>query len=300
MLVDTATPRRSGSPRALFAGVALVAIAAVGGWWLGGVSRAPEPIAAPSSVLVLGHVEVEVDPAWTSSKAAPGPDVEGARAYAPAAGLPARALVVAGSVRDPSLVPAALRPELPARLPAPRRTRLAGLAAWTYGPVRGEDRVLQVTVVPTTGGAVAVACSAPPQSWSVALGCASGVRRLVPMRGHPLAPAHDLAFRQRAPGALRELDADRVPLREALARTRRAAAAAELARAHRTAAAALAPLAVEGPSAATVAALRRAAWGYDSLAAATRRDERRRFARARAKIRRADAALASALERLRS
>jgi hypothetical protein len=300
MLVDTATPRRSGPSRAVLAGVAAVAVAAAGGWWLGGVSRAPAPVAEPASIVTVGGVGLELDPSWTPAKASPGPDVEGGRAFAPAAGLHARALLVTGPVVDPSLVPEALRPELPAALPAPRRTRLAGLAAWTYGPVRGEDRVLQVTVVPTTEGAFAVACSSPPQTWSVALGCASGVRRLAPVRGHALAPAADLAFRGAAPDVLRELDAERVAARTELARTRRPAAAAKLARDHRAAAAALAPLAVEGPTTGVVAALRRAAWGYDSLATAARREERRRFTHARAKIARADAALATALERLRS
>ena len=297
MLVDTVTPRRSGPSRALVLGIAAIAAAVAGGWWLGGVSQTPEPVASPTAVVTVGTVQAALAPEWSPAPAAPGPDAEGGRAFAPSAGLPARALLVSGPAVDASLVPGPLLSALGTDLPAPRRTNLAGLSAWTYGPVRGEERVFQVTVVPTTTGSLAVTCSSPPETWSVALGCASGVREVSAVDGRALAPAPDLAFRQNAPAVLASLDDARVAGRKALAgpAAGRAAAAVRLARAHRSAAAALAPFAVEGPTAGAVGALRAVGARYEAFAAAVRSGSRPRFVRVRGGLRRAEAALAAAL-----
>jgi hypothetical protein len=295
MLVDTATPRRPGPSRALLAGLVAVVAAVAAGWWLGGVSRTPETLDVPTSIVPVGQVRVEVAADWAPATAAPGPDAEGGQAFAPAAGLTARALLVAGPAADPSLVPPALRAELPDPLPPARRTKLAGVAAWTYGPVRSEERVLQVTVVPTTVGVLAVVCSSPPETWSVALGCASGVRKLAPVGGQTLAPSPELAFRQRASGVLRTLDRDRVAGREALAGPRRPAAARRLAEAHSAAAATLAGMAVKGVTGDSVVALRDASRAYQAFG---RAESRRGFIRTRAAVRRAEGALAGALAKL--
>lgn len=302
MLVDTHTPQRAGPSRAVLGGIFAVAAAAAGGWWLGGTARSPAPVAAPAPLVAIGGFDVALSPAWTPAEAGPGPDVPGGQAFAPAAGLPARALVTAGQASDPSLVPAALRPALGTPLPAPRRTRVAGRLAWTYGPVRDAKRVLSVTVLPTTAGVLAITCSAPPETWSVALGCAGGVQAVSPRTGGILEPAPDLAFRRAAPAVLRTLGARRAGARAALARSRRpagrAAAARRLARVHRNAAAALAPLAARGASADAVAALRRGAAGYDNLAVAARGRDPARQAAAGAAIARAERALTGALRRL--
>jgi hypothetical protein len=296
MLVDTATPRRPGPSRAVLAGVVAVVAAVSAGWLLGGVSRPHDAIDVPTSVVPVGQVRVEVAADWTPATPAPGPDAEGAQAFAPAAGLTARALLVSGPPADPSLIPAALRETLPDPLPPARKTKLAERAAWTYGPVRGEERVLQVTVVPTTVGVLAVVCSSPPETWSVALGCASGVRGLAPVGGRALEPSPELAFRQRAGRVLRSLDGERVAGREALAGGSRTRAARRLAAAHSEAAAALERTAVRGVTGETVVALRGAARAY---AAFGRAESRRGFIRTRGAVRRAEEALAAALERLR-
>ena len=123
--------------------------------------------------------------------------------------------------------------------------------------------MLEVTVAPTTGGMLAVACAAPPASWNAALGCEAGVRAITSAGSEALAPAADLAFRQAAGPVLRMLDGERVAGRRALAT--RLSAAAALADAHRAAAAELEPFVVPGPPADVVAALRDAARGYDAL-----------------------------------
>ena len=289
--IDIRAARRRPSG-ALVAGLAALAVAGAGGWWLGGLSHAPAPAAAPDTVAAVGDLRLALDPHWVP--AAPERHVAGARAYEPAPGLPARALLVSGPPADPSLVPAALRSTLPDRLPAPRETTLGALPAWTYGPVRTGRRLLEVTVAPTTGGVLAVACSAPPASWNVALGCAEGVRAVSSADADALAPAADLAYRQASGPALRTLDRERVAGRRAIAR--RPAAAAALADAHRTAAADLEPFVTAGPPADAVAALRDAARGYATLAAGPGRT---RFIAARRAVARADAALAAALRRLR-
>jgi len=293
--------RRAGSLLAVLVCAAGVVAAMASGWLLTGALREPAVTARESSVASIGGVRLELSPVWTPGHAAPGSP--GVTIFAPAPGLAAQALIASGPAADASLVPAALRSVLPDRLPAPRRAGLAGLRAWRYGPVEHSGRRVEVTVAPTTTGSLAVACSAPPEVWRVALGCASGVRRITTASAPP-APARDLSFRRRAAPALRALEARRIPLRSALARARRSAgrraAARRLARTHRAVATALAPFAVPGASADAVAALRRAAVGYERLAGASRPRARARYLAARRVVARADAALARSLKRLRA
>jgi hypothetical protein len=284
-------------PAALVAGGCALALAAAGGWLLGGNSRAPAPTVAPNSVTKLGDAQLELEAGW-----APAASVDGLTAFAPVPGLPARALFESGPAVDASLIPATLRADLPDRLPAPHKATLGGLAAWSYGPLRDRGRVIELTVVPTTGGVLAVACVATPSAWSGALGCADGVHAIA-TGDRALTPAPELAFRQAAGPALETIDEARVAGRARLEEARRTAAAS-LARAHRDAATALAPFAISGAPADAVAALRDAARGYDALGSipdrrfVTRR-QRVRYVAVRQEIARADAALAAALAQLR-
>ena len=250
-LPDVRVPDRLRPSPALVAGVAALAVAAIVGWWLGGVStragsRRGRRTRSPRSATC----ELEIEAGWAAAEAAPGPLVEGGQAFAPLPGLSARALLVTGPAVDATLVPAALRAELPETLPSPRRAMLGGLTAWHYGPLRTKNRILEVTVAPTTAGMLALTCSAPPASWSAALGCAEGVHAITSAKAKALDPTDDLAFRQAAGPALAALDRERVAGRRTLARAGkpapRAAAATALAGVHRDAAAALAPFAVEG------------------------------------------------------
>jgi hypothetical protein len=279
---------------AMVAGATALAVAAAGGWWLGGAAREDTPAPAGDTVVAIGALQLMLESTWVRAESVPGLPVGGAEVLAPAPGLAERALVVAGRAADSSLIPAALRAELPAALPEPRRATLAGLPAWTYGPLRDEGRMLEVTVAPTTAGVLALACSAPTASWSAWLDCGNGVHTVAAGDAKTLVPTAELAFGQAAAPVLLTLDAERVAARARLS-ARRPAAATALARAHRVAAAALAPFATAG----AVTAMRGAARGYDALAAAARRRDRTRFVAARAQVSASDAALDAALARLR-
>jgi hypothetical protein len=281
---------------ALVAGAAALVLAAAGGWWLGDTSREEVAAPAPDAVLAVGDLKLGLDPAWVTADSMPGLPVEGADTFAPAPGLVGRALLMSGPAADASLIPAALRAELPQALPAARRATMAGLPAWTYGPLHDEGRTVEVTIAPTTAGVLALACSAPAASWSASLDCANGVHAVA--GGKALAPTGDLGFRLSAGPVMRALDAERVSGRARLS-ARRPAAATALADAHRAAAAELDPFAVAGAPLAAVSALREAARGYDALATAARRRARTRFVVARARVAQSDAALAAALDRLR-
>jgi hypothetical protein len=282
---------------AMVAGAAALALAAAGGWWLGGATSEETPAASRDTVVAVGALELGLEPSWVSADSVPGLPVAGAEVRAAAPGLPERALLVTGAAADASLIPAALRAELPADLPKPRRAAVAGLPAWTYGPLADEGRMLEITVAPTTEGVLALACSAPATTWSAWLDCAGGVHTAG--GADALTPSADLAFRQAAGPVLGTLDGERVSGRARLS-ARRPAVASALARAHRDAAAALAPFASTGAPVAAVGALREAARGYDALAAAARSRDRRSFVAARARVSRSDAALAAALADLRS
>ncbi len=294
--VTTPRDRFALPSRALLSGVAALALTAVCGWWLGGAATAPDAAEAPQPIVVMSGMQLEIPATWTPARPAPGMDAPGMATFAPTAGLPVRARLIAGQPADASLIPAALRSQLPAELPAPRRARLAGLPAWTYGPINHGKRVLELTLAPTAAGVLAVECSASPATWSAAIGCEAGIRSIGGSGNKAVAPAPDLAFRQRASAVFRALDGRRVAGRAALARGHRFAASGSLARAHRDAAAALAPFAAPGVTADAVAALRRTAGSYDALARAARRA---RFIAARKGVARAEAGLAGALKRLR-
>ena len=294
--VATSDKRFTLPSRAVLAGIAALVIAAIAGWWLGGTAGAPDAVQAPEPVVVIGGMQLEIPGEWTPARPAPGMDAAGMATFAPAAGLPMRARLVTGPPADASLIPAALRTQLPAELPPPRRARLAGLPAWTYGPMNDGKRMFELTVVPTTAGVLAVECSASPATWNAALGCEAGISALGSAGDNALRPAPDLAFRQRAATVIRTLDGRRVAGRAALARGQRRAAAGRLARAHSAAATALAPFAVPGATTDTVAALRRVAAAYDALGSAAGRT---RFVAARTAVIRAEADLAATLKRLR-
>ena len=294
-LADLQALRPSG---AIVAGATALVLAAAGGWWLGGASREETAPPARDAVVAVGGLRVAVESTWVGAASVPGLAVDGAEILAPAPGLAERALLVTGLPSDASLIPSALRSELPADLPRPRRAALAELPAWTYGPLHDGGRTLEVTVAPTTAGVLALACSAPTSSWSAWLDCGDGVQALTASDAKALEPTTDLGFRQAAGPVLERLDAARVDGRARLT-ARRPAAATALARPHREAAAALAPFATAGAAADTVTALRDAARGYDALATATRRRARARFVAARARVSASDAALSAALADLR-
>jgi hypothetical protein len=294
MLVDTTTPRPHGrSPVA--AGVAAVIVAGAAGWLAGGLGDevAAPPVPFPATA-TIGPASLAVPASW-EPVAAPS----GTRGFAAAPGLPARVLIAFSPRLDRSLVPPALAASIGTDLQRPRAAELGGLPAWRYGPVEVGRTMAQVTVAPTTAGTLAVACTAPAATWNVARDCDAGIETVRLTGARALRPAPDLAFRRALPPVLADLDSRRVSGRAALRRraTRRAAAR-ELALAHDAAAAKLSELAVPGPPATLVKALRRDARTYRTFGRATRGRPSHAGARARARVAAAEAALGRALRRV--
>jgi hypothetical protein len=287
------------------AGAVLLAVAAfaAAGWWLGEATRsAPPAPPPPASEFRIGDVGVWVSGEWS---AVDGPrglwdlDAGTARAFAPTAGLSVRTVITVGPATDATMLPAPLRVRLGTPLPRPVRDRVAGARAWTYrAPDADSDRerLIEVTVVPTTVGVLSVGCFAGHASWNAARGCAGGIERLDLGGARVLAPTDGLAFRHRLPAVVERLDDRRIDLRRGLRRSRgpgrQAAAAVRLARVHDAAAATLAPFAPErGAPVALMSALRRTARAYRGLAIATRRGAPVRHRRARREVQSAETRL---------
>ena len=200
----------------------------------------------PAREVALGPVSLSAPGAWepVRRRVAGVPDLgAGAAAFAPVPGLGGRAVVALAPFDDATLVPAPLRALAGS---APARATLAGLPAWSYREQAVDGgRIAQLTVAPTTAGAVTAVCIAPAASWSGAAGCADELATASLRGARPLVPSATLAFRRRLVPVLERLGARRAELRGRLraARTHRGQArlAKRLARANGRAAAALAP-----------------------------------------------------------
>jgi hypothetical protein len=307
-LVPLASPRPPlrGAYLALALAALLLALAA--GWLVrSAVTDEPPPLPPPPRSVDLGPVRAAVAGAWAPERLAlagvPGLDERAGAAFAPAPGLPAHAVVTLAPIDDATLVPAALRSLLSRPLPAPRKAALLGVPAWRYGPqpLPG-DRIMEVTVAPTTAGALAVACVSESTSWVAASGCATGVKRLSIRDASWVAPSPDLALRAESEGVIASLDQRRIALRAKL----RAAAspraqrriAGRLAVRYALAAAALDPLAAGDTGHAIVAALRAGSASYRALATAAGNTWPARYRQARRGVARSDAELRRTLARL--
>lgn len=307
-LTTAGAPIRTSLRRGLLAAAAIaVIIAALVGWALraASTSQPPPPVAQPLSAKA-GPVAVTVDGAWATARSVPGVsglDPKATAAFTPASGLRAYAFVTLAPVGDTSLLPAPVRALMPDTLPKPRPTELLGMPAWHYTEQQiAGDRTIEVTVVPSTAGVLAVACIAPRESWVAALGCAGGVRQLSLRDGAWLEPGPDLAAQARLPATVAALDARRVPLRKQLqaANTRGAQArfARRLSRAYAAAAATLAPVTrAKSPADNVVNALRGTAAAQGKMSAAAAAGQPKRYRNAKRAVKRGDAALKRALAR---
>jgi hypothetical protein len=286
-----------------------VALAALAGQWVGGEgAERPQAARLAAPPVVLGPARVVVPSDWRplplNAAGVESARSELALAFDTAPGLPVRAVLVAGgdpSAVSRSLVPQTLRDAVAREPRSPRPGRLDGYRTWTYSgvPLRSGDGSMDITVLPTTAGVLAVSCAGPRYALPVSTGCASTVR--VSLAGaSAIPPREDLAFRLRLDDVLQPLDGVRVARRAMLRQADEPAAqrlaAGRLARAHGRAASALAPLSAEGPSAQLVAALRGSRRAYGALGAAA--DDRAAFMRAARSVEAADARLARSLAAL--
>ena len=160
-----------------------------------------------------------------------------------------------------TLLPLAFVRTLKAVSRRPEVVRLAaGQPAWRFSFRTPDGPLTVIYVAPTTSGVATVSCSSPREA-RVPRGCAELADAVTLPRSRPLDPESSGAFYSRVPAVVGDLEGARARSMRALAGATRppgqAAAAEALARAHRAAAAALAPLTVKGdglPSA-TAAAL---------------------------------------------
>jgi hypothetical protein len=309
-LVPLASPRIPLRAAYLIVALAAVLLALAAGWLVRSAvtPEPPPPPAAPHSIDV-GPVRAAVAGSWAPERFAlagiPGLDERMTAVFAPTPGLPAHAIVTLAPIDDTTLVPAAIRSLLSRPLTSPRKSELLGVAAWRYGaqPLPG-DRIMEVTVAPTSAGALAVACVAASPSWVAASGCAAGLERMSIEGATWLAPSQDLALQAKAEGVVERLDSRRVALRAKLraATTRRGQSriAGRLAREYARAAVSLAPSApAAGPGRRLVAALRDASASHRALAKAAANTWPARYRQARRGIARRDANLRRALAELR-
>jgi hypothetical protein len=228
----------------------------------------------------------------------PGLELDPAVAAGPRGAAPG---IVAGRLTglQGSIHPAAVAERIDARPPQPGRVALGEFEGLRWTGLEGRDGGrLTLFVVPTSAGTLAAACPEPaaPQ-------CGPAAASLTLEGAGPSSIAAATRFADRLDSILAGLSRRRAALgkrlRSAGLSGGQAQAAAELARAHRSARAALeraaAPPAAEEAAARLGAALQRLERAYTRLAAAARRRSREAFRRSTGAVRRADAGLARSL-----
>ena len=297
-----ATPAAaSRRPRLALAGVALVAVVAVGfllGRGLAGDEAAPEASDRASA----GVVSLQPPNAWTRSAepaAVRGVELEDSVAL----DGPGSATIAAGTyaASDGSLLPASLRDGAP----KPAAVKLGDLEAYRYDALRAGDRTLRLYAAPTSAGVAAVVCSAPASAAArVAPECdrAAASLRLRSAKPFPIGP--DTAYAKELTDAIGPLNKAGVAgarrLRDAERASAQATIAGQLSGTYAAAAKKLQDAAgnplVAGANDDVVRALTRVIDGYRRLAAAARAERGAAYGRARRDVRSALAALSRAVD----
>jgi hypothetical protein len=298
------------------AGLAVIALAALGGYLLGHRGDDGEPAVAEGARQVSsGDIRIEVPAGWTSAAgigAIPGLGLDGEASFSPPAGRDQGEIVIGRSgVTGPSLLPGALVTRLSEAAPTAAVVRLGRAEALRYEGLRTPDiaGALTLHMVPTSDGVAALACRIPdPDPAGVADACARAAASfsIGDARVFQIDPSP--AYGRRLDAALRPLERDRdaalTALRAARLPTAQAAAARSVAAAYRRAARGLRGIA-PGPTrerthAALVAAIGPNARAFTAMAAAATRNDGVAFDAARRQAASADARLARTLARLRA
>jgi hypothetical protein len=278
-----------GIALAVPAGIVVAAIVAPGG----------QPTEPARRVVHAGPALLTVPPEWDRAAPFPGLEPDRTAVLSPWPGLPARVVVTFGPADDGSLLPADLRAVVDGPLLRPRKATLAGRPAVTYSAVRAHDLLLDVTVLPSTAGMLAVACAAPADSGQNPSECSSSITSISVPGATALAPSPAIPLASRLPAAIERLDratvAGRAALRDARTPAAQARAADRLADRHVAAADSLRS-AFGGASRPVAAALDRSARGYEALSAAALEGSALGFADAGDQVRLAEAALTTAVE----
>jgi hypothetical protein len=287
--------------RAFFAIVVPATLAVLAGIWLGR-SAAPAGPQPPSPHPVrVGPAHVVVPGGWSAAslRSAGVADLAAgsAVAFETTPGMSEWAVMLFSPTVEPSLIPAELRREMHGPVPEPALTRLAGLPAWSFlGLATGRSGMrADVTVLPTTGGVLAVVCTNRVAATD-GTPCPDDIESLTVQGERPLVPSRSLALQQALPAVLDDLNRERLEHRARLSSARtpeaQALAAGRLGAKHRAAARAID--AAAGPAGAPlVRDLEAVASTYDALKEQAQAESAAGFATARAAVEDAETVLAA-------
>lgn len=299
-----ARPRRG---LVMLAAVAALALAALAGTWAGTVATPPEPEPPapppPERIVQAGAAQLVAPGAWRAipveRAGVAGFEASDAVAFTVRSRPSVRVVAEFGPATDASLLPPGLRALAPEIASPMAGTRLGGQRAALYSDVTlGDSTRADITLVATTKGVLAIACTAAGTAATTGYDCASKVRAAAVPGATTLVPASSLPLSLALPPVVARLDRDRRTHRAALARAAfgrpQARAAGRLAAAHATAASTLRPVAGEAGQP-LLASLTRTRYAYAKLERAAANRWRSRFAAFRAPVRRAEATLVAAL-----
>jgi hypothetical protein len=248
--------------------------------------------------VTIGLARLQVPPTWTAIQPAsagiPGVDTTSTRVFRIDDGLAEHAFVTLAPPADRWLIPASLRPALRPPLGAPSPMFLAGYSAWWYSSVATArpNVVMDVTVLPTSAGVLAVACTSGD--------CDQEVAQISVSPAHVLRPTPETAFRLAMSPVLTRLQDDRAALERELNAARGAGAQAQalqaLGKAYAAAARGLDFLAPgRGREAVLVASLHKAASAYRAAGMAANIGAFHDYFVARAAVTAAESQVAKAL-----
>jgi hypothetical protein len=284
-------------------------VAALAGWGVARGLRPPSRDAAGASRSVtIGPARLKVPSSWAAidpaSAGIPGLDSTSTRAFRIEDGLGRRAFVTFAAPADRWLIPSSLRPELRSPFGAPIPAFLGRYDAWSYLGVSTTrpNVVMEVTVLPTTAGVLAVACTSP-SAVGVVSECDEEVEELFVSGAHVLRPTPETAFRLAMSPVLTRLQDDRAAVEAKLIAARDGGAQAQalqaFGEAYAAAARRLDPLAPRSGRAATlVASLHGAARAYRAAGMAASVGAFGNYFAARAAVKAAESKVATALGRV--
>lgn len=284
---------------AFLAVAAAGALAALAGSGAAAVLRSAKPESPPGRIASVGLARLVVPTDWRtvspSSAGVAGLEAERAAVFQPASRPWTRVVVAFDPTVEPSLIPDELRSAAVLTGRAPRPTRVRGWPAWIYhaDPARAGGGGGSVTVLATTAGVLAVACTSVAGQ-QAASDCASEVSSVTVPGARALVPSRSLALELHLPAVVDRLNRRRSKHRARLngARTNesQALAARLLGVDHRAAARSLRSLG--GPAAAPlIRDLTNVADAYRALARAADDASPGAFASVATGIRHAEAVL---------
>jgi hypothetical protein len=288
---------------------ACMVVAALAGWGVARALRSPTRDAAGASrTITLGPASLKVPPSWTAINVAsagiPGFDSTSTRGFRIEDGLGQRAFVTLAAPADRWLIPTSLRRELRPPLGAPIHGFLAGYPAWSYSGVSTArpNMVMGLTVLPTTAGVLAVACTSR-SAVAASSDCDQDVQQLFVSGAHVLRPTPETAFRLAMSPVLTRLQEDRAAVEPKLIAARDGSAQAQalqaFGEAYAAAARQLDPLAPHPGRAATlVASLYSTARAYRAAGMAASVGAFGDYFVARAAVEAAESKVATALRRV--